>query len=97
MTLPKLNLRDLFWLVVVVALACAWWFQEGRIAEARRLNTEKEMELRNVQRIEEFHQKVVDAYRRDGRLHDVRRADGSIYVTDKASGPTSGVFGPASE
>lgn len=25
MKLPQLNLRDLFWLVVVVALALAWW------------------------------------------------------------------------
>jgi hypothetical protein len=25
MPLPKLNLRDLFWLVVVVALGLGWW------------------------------------------------------------------------
>ena len=25
MKLPQLNLRDLFWLVVVAALALAWW------------------------------------------------------------------------
>jgi hypothetical protein len=25
MTLPKLNLRDLFWIVVVVAMGVGWW------------------------------------------------------------------------
>jgi hypothetical protein len=25
MTIPKLNLRDLFWLVVVVAMSLGWW------------------------------------------------------------------------
>jgi hypothetical protein len=25
MTLPKLHLRDLFWLVLVCACLCAWW------------------------------------------------------------------------
>lgn len=30
----KLSLRDLFWLVLVVAIGCAWWVQSG--ASARR-------------------------------------------------------------
>ena len=27
MTLPKLHIRDLFWLVLVVACLCAWWLE----------------------------------------------------------------------
>jgi hypothetical protein len=30
MTLPKLNLRDLFWLVVVVAMGVGWWIDSSR-------------------------------------------------------------------
>jgi len=28
----KLNLRDLFWLVLVVALALGWWLDRSRLA-----------------------------------------------------------------
>jgi len=28
----KLTLRDLFWLVLVAALACAWWLDRARLA-----------------------------------------------------------------
>jgi hypothetical protein len=35
MTLPKLNLRELFWLVIVVALTAAWWAEKtGRARDA---------------------------------------------------------------
>jgi len=27
----KLTLRDLFWLVALAALGCAWWMDRGRI------------------------------------------------------------------
>jgi len=30
MKLPRFNLRDLFWLVLVCALAVGWWTQERR-------------------------------------------------------------------
>jgi hypothetical protein len=34
MTLPKFNLRDLFWIVVVVAMGGGWWREHsGRMAE----------------------------------------------------------------
>jgi hypothetical protein len=31
MTLPKLNLRDLFWLVVVVAMGMGWWTERSNL------------------------------------------------------------------
>ena len=38
MKLPKLHLRDLFWLVLVVALGCAWWLErERQTSELKRL------------------------------------------------------------
>jgi hypothetical protein len=34
MKLPKLHLRDLFWLVLVCALGCGWWLERSkRVAE----------------------------------------------------------------
>ena len=30
MKLPKLHLRDLFWLVLVCAVAVGWWIERGR-------------------------------------------------------------------
>jgi hypothetical protein len=36
MKLPKLHLRDLFWLVLVVGLGCAWWVDRQRIADKER-------------------------------------------------------------
>jgi hypothetical protein len=35
MALPKLNLRDLFWLVVVVAMGLGWWLEHDRFQEAK--------------------------------------------------------------
>jgi len=94
MKLPQLSLRDLFWLVTVVALLCGWWMQQGRIAETRREKAEAEEQLKLAERIRADQQLLIDAYRRDGRLHDVRRKDGSYYVTDK---DIRGGFGPAEE
>lgn len=31
MKLPQLHLRDLFWLVLVVACLCAWWMERQRV------------------------------------------------------------------
>jgi hypothetical protein len=31
MALPKLNLRDLFWLVVVVAMGMGWWTERSNL------------------------------------------------------------------
>jgi hypothetical protein len=39
MNLPKLNLRDLFWLIVVVAMGLGWWME-------RRTTVAASMELR---------------------------------------------------
>jgi hypothetical protein len=37
MNLPNLNLRDLFWLVVVVAMGLGWWAERRPLAEENRL------------------------------------------------------------
>lgn len=96
MTLPKIYLRDLFWLMAVMAVFCAWWFQRGQLTESRRLHREAEASARNAERIQAHHQRVVDAYLRDGRLSHVQRADGSIYVTERQASNNS-VFGLGSE
>jgi hypothetical protein len=31
MKLPQLILRDLFWLVVVAAMGCAWWVERSKL------------------------------------------------------------------
>lgn len=33
MTIPKINLRDLFWLVVAVALGLGWWLDHQAAAQ----------------------------------------------------------------
>jgi hypothetical protein len=35
MKLPQLTLRDLFWLVLVIALSLGWWLQSRRHQELR--------------------------------------------------------------
>ena len=42
MTLPKLHLRDLFWLVLVIALSLGWWLD--RKAIIARMSDEFERE-----------------------------------------------------
>jgi len=38
MKLPRFSLRDLFWLVLVVAMGCAWWVNYSRMSsEVQRL------------------------------------------------------------
>jgi hypothetical protein len=34
MKLPQLHLRDLFWLVLVVALGCGWWVHQHRLNDS---------------------------------------------------------------
>jgi hypothetical protein len=36
----RFHLRDLFWLVLVAAMACAWWWDRGHAASAARQNDE---------------------------------------------------------
>ena len=33
MKLPQLHLRDLFWLVLVAAVSCAWWVEHVRLTK----------------------------------------------------------------
>lgn len=82
MKLPNIYLRDLLWLLSVVAVLCAWWFQQGQLAESRRLRAEAEAAADNAERIQAHYQRVIDAYVRDGRLVHVQRGDGSISITE---------------
>ena len=41
MKLPRFTLRDLFWLLLVVAITCGWWLDRTRLAaETLRLRHE---------------------------------------------------------
>ena len=41
--MKKFTLRDLFWLVLVVAILCGWWLDRGRQAkETRTLRVDME-------------------------------------------------------
>ena len=33
MKLPQLTLRDLFWLVALVAMGCGWWVDRRRLSD----------------------------------------------------------------
>ena len=49
MTLPKLNLRDLLWLVVVVALSIGWW--ADRVKLQKQIATRERSEALLVDRL----------------------------------------------
>jgi hypothetical protein len=40
MKLPQLSLRDLFWLVALVAMSCGWWVNHHSFEELQRLREE---------------------------------------------------------
>lgn len=39
MKLPRFNLRDLFWLVLVVGMGCAWWMERWTTDWQARIGT----------------------------------------------------------
>jgi len=51
MKLPQLSLRDLFWLVALVAMGCGWWVRDRHLTHeneslsADRQSVQKELEL----------------------------------------------------
>jgi hypothetical protein len=56
MPLPKLNLRDLFWIVVVVAMGLGWW------ADSRQKNSRyKKLESESDARYQFLREQVLDA------------------------------------
>jgi len=42
MKLPKFSLRDLFWLTLLAALACAWWMDRWQLVREREVLAEAE-------------------------------------------------------
>jgi hypothetical protein len=69
MAIPKINLRDLFWLIVVVALALGWWIDLDRIRREREALTilqqeflsEKAKHLAGLQRVTLLKLKLAEA------------------------------------
>ena len=48
MKLPQLHLRDLLWLVLVVAVCCAWWHNQHTFEELERLRIEARVAEQNA-------------------------------------------------
>jgi hypothetical protein len=68
MRFPKVHLRDLFWLVLVAACLCGWWYDQARIT--KRLNEVDELR-------EEMEEKKADL---QGVLDRVERGlDRTVY------------------
>jgi len=40
MKLPQVSLRDLFWLVLVVGVGCAWWLDRTQLIESHQRHIE---------------------------------------------------------
>jgi hypothetical protein len=67
MKLPKLHLRDLFWIVLVTGILCAWWLH-NRATDLRFETQEKRFEdamseMRSVQKTLSSEQKKTAFYR----------------------------------
>jgi len=45
MKLPQLYLRDLFWLVLVCGILCAWWLDQARVKEIEAELTERSRQI----------------------------------------------------
>jgi hypothetical protein len=64
MKLPQLTLRDLFWLVLVVAILCGWWVDRTIIRT--ELLTEIGKHHDNGQLLKEYLQAMTAAIERQG-------------------------------
>jgi hypothetical protein len=45
----KLNLRDLFWLILLAALVTMWWLDRSRLATKLNAYTERELQITPIQ------------------------------------------------
>lgn len=82
MKLPQLSLRDLFWLVLVSALAVGWWVRDSRIS--KQLNAaEAELEATRAElaaaqsangNLREYVSRLTIELMKPGTLHSNRRA-----------------------
>lgn len=88
--LPKINLRDLFWLMVAVALGTGWWMeqrqrqeQEQRLQKAtvEAIVRESELKLRG-DTLEQQYRQLYARHAVDHRFHfDIyQHADGKVDV-----------------
>ncbi len=48
MKLPKLHLRDLFWLVIVAAMGCAWGVEKYSQLSLRRQNSLQKYQIHSL-------------------------------------------------
>jgi hypothetical protein len=69
---PKLTLRDLFWLVLVVGLVLGWWLQNGQM-KARQTQFEAT--------IEEIYQDFLVGERMTDMLHQHRLKSAPVWHT----------------
>jgi hypothetical protein len=60
MKLPQLSLRELFWLVLVCALACAWWLSHRALVQSRRDAARFEKNASEYERIAEKLRDAID-------------------------------------
>lgn len=77
MALPKLNLRDLFWLVVVVALSIGWW--ADRVKLLRQIATRERSEAFLVDRLR-AHLSIAELTDTIERLGGGTRQDSTVRV-----------------
>jgi hypothetical protein len=81
MKLPKLHLRDLFWLVLVCALGCAWWMDRRAIALREASVIDEESRLQDEQKkfkakAKELSEEAVSLFRLTQELDERRREMG---------------------
>lgn len=59
---PKINLRDLFWLTLVVALAAGWWVDHSRAAaQYEQLKAFLEISKYGTRHMQREQQRKIDA------------------------------------
>lgn len=81
MTLPKLNLRDLFWLVVVVAMGWGWWLHYRELQEAHVRAEHLAAKLEQTQ------EGMVQLMNDRLRFVNAAEAEGYWFDGEKKSGP----------
>ena len=79
--LPQLSLRDLFWLVVVVAMGCGWWVDHRRSGDLAKREAQRYQELRRISQTWETRANAI--LRKE---HGLDRAD-KIVWNDRIEGP----------
>ena len=78
MTLPQLHLRDLFWLVLVVAMGCGWWVERQKLLTEAHEGKTFRWRAESLEDIMTLFDYKVEWDTVDGEDLVVRHPDGSI-------------------